>query len=988
MQKNLLKNLNPEQKKAVIHNKGPVLIIAGAGTGKTTVITKRLAYLIEKKQALPEEILALTFTDKAAGEMEERVDKLLPYGYHDLWISTFHGFAERILKQHGLDIGLSTDFKVLDQTSTWLLIRQNLDKFDLNYYKPLGNPVKFIHALINHFSRCKDQAIYPKNYLKYGDNLKTELTDLPEKNESERIKEVAKAYYTYQNLLLENSCLDFGDLINYTLQILQTRKNILNLYQNKFKYILIDEFQDTNFVQYELIKILSKSKNNIMAMADDDQAIYKFRGACFSNVMQFKKDYAKSKEITLIKNYRSNQKILDLAYNFIQLNNPNRLEHLAKINKKLKSMISNKKGIIRHLHFSTLDQEVQGVIRKIAEIYKKDKKSNFNDFAILVRSNESAKPFALGLERVNLPYQFMALRGLYSKPIIIDIISYFKLLDNYHESSAVYRILNLAFFKILDQDIAKITQHAKRKTESIYETLPAFAFRASTDKQNVQYVYGVSEQSKKQISFILDLIKKHSQLAREKNTSEIFTAFLNESGYLQYLTKNPDKNREPLKYINQFYKRIKDFEQSSLNPKLRNFMEQLNLEIESGEQGKLEFDPEQGPEMVRIMTIHAAKGLEFKYVFLVNMVDKRFPSIGKHEPIEIPKPLIKEIVPKGDVHLQEERRLCYVAMTRAKNGLFFTSALDYGGMRQKKLSRFLIEMGFNHNALSKKTRVAGAIHKSRIPIKRQSKPLHYLPNYFSFSQLSTFEKCPYQYKFAYILKIPIQGNAYFSFGRTMHNVLYEFVKKTCESENIKQQDLFGLSRKNKSRLVLSTDDLIQIYKTKWIDEWYATKDQKQKYYKLGKKIIKQFYKDFIKEKPEILKINNKPALELSFNLKIANTSLIGRIDRVDKNKNGLEIIDYKTGKFKKRLEPGDKEQLLTYQIALEEVFRLSPEKLTFYYLEDNKKISFLGNADNKNKLKQKIKAQIEKIKTSDFKAIPGWQCQFCDFRNICEFAGK
>src|SRR3989344_5168582 len=213
-----LEKLNKEQKEAVTYEHGPLLIVAGAGTGKTTVITQRLAYLIETGKARPEEILAVTFTDKAAEEMEERVDRLLPYGYVDLWVSTFHAFCERILRDHALDIGLPADFKILDNTAGWLLIYKNLDKFNLDYYRPMGNPTKFIQALIGHFSHCKDQAIYPEDYLAYAEKLKTR-DDAPESQETERIKEVAEAYHVYQKLLLENSVLDFGDLINYCLKL-------------------------------------------------------------------------------------------------------------------------------------------------------------------------------------------------------------------------------------------------------------------------------------------------------------------------------------------------------------------------------------------------------------------------------------------------------------------------------------------------------------------------------------------------------------------------------------------------------------------------------------------------------------------------------------------------------------------------------------------------------------------------------------------------
>lgn len=961
-----IENLNKEQKQAVLHENGPLLIVAGAGTGKTTVITQRIACLIEKKLAKPEEILAVTFTDKAAGEMEERVDRLLPFGYTDLWISTFHSFCERVLKDHALDIGLSNDFKLLDQTGAWLLIRQNLDKFDFNYYRSLGNPTRFIHALINHFSRCKDQAIYPNDYLEYAESLKTNLTDLPEDQETERIKEVANAFHVYQKLLLDSNSLDFGDLINYCLQLFQKRPGILKKYQNKFKYILVDEFQDTNYAQYELIKILAEPENNLTVCADDDQAIYMFRGASYNSIVQFKKDFKETKQVSLLTNYRSSQNILDIAYNFIQSNNPDRLEFVSKINKKLIAHDAEK-GTIEHLHFKTQNQESRGVIEKIKELLKKDKESSFNDFAILSRTNASANIFAKALERAGLPHQFLASRGLYSKPVILDIISYFKVLDNYHESSAVFRILNLEFLNISQNDIIKITQYSRRKAQSVFESL-----------KELPLISGLSDNTVNQINFILNLIEKHTKKAKKRNASEILIGFLNDSGYLKYLSNNNDKYSIDL--INQLYKKIRGFEELSLDPTLKTFMEQLELELESGEQGKLEFDPEQGPDMIKIMTVHGAKGLEFKYVFIVNLVDKRFPTIRRSNPIMIPEKLIKEIIPQGDSHLQEERRLLYVALTRAKRGLFFTSADDYGGMRKKRLSRFLTEMGFEKKLKEIDEEKLEEI-KKEVKIPKES---IVLPKYFSFSQFAAFSNCPYQYRFAHILRIPVSGRASFSFGKTMHHTLHEFVKAINEGIG-KQKALFGKKSKN-SEKILGFSDLLLIYEKEWIDDWYENSSQKQEYKKLGKKILRDFYNDFEKNPPKVLRIQEELALELSFKLKIGDNIIRGVIDRIDEVEDGVEIIDYKTGKYKEKLSPQNKQQLLLYQIAIEEVFGLKPIRLTYNYLEHNKRVSFLGKDKDKDKEKEKILDLIEKIKKSKFEATPGWQCNFCDFKYICNFA--
>jgi DNA helicase-2/ATP-dependent DNA helicase PcrA len=967
-----LSKLNKEQKEAVLHNNDPLLIIAGAGTGKTTVITQRIVNLIEKKLAKPEEILAVTFTEKASFEMEERVDKLLDFGYLDLWISTFHSFCEKILRENAIDIGLSTDFKILDQTSGWLLARQNLDKFELNYYKALGNPTKFIQALISHFSHCKDQEIYPEDYLQYADDLKTRDDGL-EDQETERIKEIANAYHVYQQILLQNNCLDFGDLINYCLKLFKNRPLILKKYREKFKYILVDEFQDTNWSQYELIKLLSEPKNNLCVTADDDQAIYRWRGASFSNILQFSKDFPKAKKVSLIKNYRSSQNILDKAYNFIIQNNPDRLEFVSKINKKLLASKEANEGIIEHIHAKDISQESGQVLKKILEILKKDKTSTYNDFAILVRANDSAIPFTKALDRAGLPYQFLASRGLYSRPIILDIISYFKLLDNYHEGTAVFRILNLPVFSISDADIALMTQYSKKRTKSLFETM-----------QELQLVPGISSKTQEKVAFILSLVKKHSLMAREKSVLEVFLAFLNDTEYLKYLIKN--NQTEKIDLLNQFLKRIKTFEESSIEPLLVNFMQELNLELESGEQGKLEFDPEKGPEMIKVMTIHGAKGLEFKYVFLVSMVDRRFPTDQRKDPIELPDQMIKDIKPTGDVHLQEERRLCYVAMTRAKKGLYFTSADDYGGQRRKKLSRFLNEMGYKINSPEGK-KDKGILEKTTKPIDKLKTKLdsQYLPSHFSYSQLAAFEKCPLQYKFGFILKVPTKGKAVFSFGKTMHGTLHDFFKRVANLDE--QKDLFGKNQKNKQSKI-KIEDVLKIYEQNWIDEWYESKNQKQEYFEKGKKIIKEIFKDFEKNPHKILKINNQPALELPFNLKIGDNTLYGVIDRIDQNKEGITIIDYKTGQSKDKLDFEAKSQLLIYQIASQEVLHLKPKKLSYYYLEDGKITSFLGSEIEIENQKQKILDQIEKIKNSEFSPTPGWQCQYCDFKDICDHAQR
>ncbi len=996
-----LDNLNNEQKQAVTHGDGPLLIVAGAGTGKTTVITQRINWLIQEKKIATDQILALTFTEKAAGEMEERIDKALPYGYVELWVSTFHAFCERILRLHALDIGLSTNFKLLDQTQGWLLIKKNLEKFALDYYRPLGNPTKFIHALLQHFSRCKDEEIYPQDYLRYAEELKINLDDMEgskgnsriknkelrikgknneiSEQEIDRLNEVANAYHTYQQILLANNSLDFGDLINYTLKLFKTRPQILQKYQQQFKYVLVDEFQDTNWAQYELIKLLARPKNNITVVGDDDQSIYKFRGASVSNILNFKKDFPKAREVFLQTNYRSGQEILDLAYNFIQLNNPDRLEiKLSTRSQKLSKQLlayHQPVSMVSYDFYDSLEQEVEKVVDNIMTLKEQDQETSWNDFAILVRANDSATEFIQELENRQIPFQFLASRGLYFKPVILDIINYLRLLDDYRESPSLYRILNLPVLKITEQQIINLNYWSGRKAWSLFETL-----------RNIATINNVSPETIKEVNKLLAWIDRHTKLAKDKPVTKVIMSFLEDTGYSQYLSKlEPNKAQNAIGYLNQFLTKARDFERSLVDNRVSDFLDELEMELEAGEQGSLSWQFDTGPEAVSIMTVHGAKGLEFKYVFIPNLVDKRFPTIERKEPIALPDKLIKDILPEGDAHIQEERRLLYVAITRARSGLFLSGAKDYGGVREKKPSQFLYELGMvsNQNQTNKKDtkKTVSKVNKnssSNSPVRSYELQL---PKTFSYSQISSFLACPLQYKFAYILKIPVKGKYTFSFGSTIHQTLQRFFELVKSSVTLKQTDLFNKSENNANKLP-TLDDLRQIYEQAWIDDWYDSKLQQEQYKKKGKLALEKFYQDWAKEK------NIPERLENRFKLQVGEFVLSGAIDRVDRlADNSLEIIDYKTGSAKEKLETDNKRQLLIYQLAANQHLKEQVGKLTYYYIEEGKKLSFLGSDQDLTDLKEKIVTTIKEMKKSDFAPTPSPQlCKFCDFNKICEYS--
>jgi DNA helicase-2/ATP-dependent DNA helicase PcrA len=414
--------------------------------------------------------------------------------------------------------------------------------------------------------------------------------------------------------------------------------------------------------------------------------------------------------------------------------------------------------------------------------------------------------------------------------------------------------------------------------------------------------------------------------------------------------------------ISKFFRKVQDFERNNEDKSVKKFMEELELVIDIGN------DPapaqmEEGPESIKIMTVHGAKGLEFSYVFIANLVDKRFPSIERREQIEVPGKLIKEIIPEGDIHLQEERRLFYVACTRARKGLYFSSAKDVGGKTAKKPSRFLFEIDMVQGEKAEKLEQLNLgfdiVRKKNRPAEKIIYPL---PKSFSYSQLKAYEKCPKQYKYMFIWKVPVlTGRHTYSFGTSIHNTLKAYY--TLIQQGHKP----------------SKTQLMKLYEENWIDDWYDSRKHMQERKKAGKQMLDEYYKTN--------KITKPPAfLEKGFNLKIGEYSFRGFIDRVDPlDKNSVEIIDYKTGKKPARKTEIDHEQLMIYHIAMQEVFKKKPALLSFYYLDGNNKYSFTASDKDIQGLKNKIKLSIKEIEKGDFTALPTvYKCATCDFREICE----
>ncbi|MFH1077901.1 MAG: ATP-dependent helicase, partial [Patescibacteria group bacterium] len=679
----IVEGLNPSQLQAVTHASGPLLIVAGAGTGKTTVLARRYAWLMQERSLRSDQILALTFTEKAAGEMEDRVLQLLPNGTYDFWISTFHGFCQRVLEERALEIGLPNRFRIVTETDAWLLLKRRMNELPLDHYRPLGNPVKFLNGLLKHFSRAKDEGVTPEQYLAFATDAVLDTDADPSGSERTRLLELANCYIAYQRILREEGALDFGDLIVETLRLLRERPAVLAEFRERFRIVMVDEFQDTNWAQYELVKLLAGPERNITVVGDDDQAIYKFRGASLANILQFRDDYPDAVTVALTQNYRSRQEVLDAAYRFIRKNDPNRLEITLGDTGLSKALTSARGGTggVRAIWYRSLEEEVEAVMRAIADLKRKDAELSWNDVAILVRSNDGALPFVRGLERHGIPFRFFALRGLYAKPVVIDIVSLLTAALAPYESSFLWRAMTVPATGFTGRDIAELVQHAKRKSLALWNAL-----------KQVRAMEGSDEGMVRRVETFVAHLEAIAETAKRDRPLAVLQKAMDRTGFLAEVMKRDEAGKvDAIRLLNAFADRIKRYEASTHAPTTKEFLDELRLEIESGEEGGLSADPDEGPELVKVMTVHASKGLEFRHVFLVGAVDQRFPTRERRDAIPLPDGLVNERLPEGDAHLEEERRLMYVAMTRAKDGLTVTGSEDIGGVRKKKPSIFIAE---------------------------------------------------------------------------------------------------------------------------------------------------------------------------------------------------------------------------------------------------------------------------------------------------------
>jgi DNA helicase-2/ATP-dependent DNA helicase PcrA len=974
--------LNAQQRRAVEHGDGPLLVIAGAGTGKTRVITERIRHLLESNPELAgENILGLTFTDKAAGQMKSRVVKAVGDRAEGIWLSTFHSFClEKILRV------ANPELKILEDIDHWILLRRHMAELDLKHFRRLAEPGEFLNDFLKFFSRCQDELVTPNDFQNYVDksrqaylaqraSLDPDVRKL-EEEELDRQDELARVYRVSERLLRERHLLTFGAQLMQAVQLLRTDAALLQNLRDQFHYILVDEFQDTNIVQLELLWLLAGERRNIVAVGDDDQAIYRFRGASFGSFTIFLKRFCGVTEnnltegvrqfiAPLTQNYRSTTRILRVAGEVISHNEKSPLLPPKTL------VTENSDGEkIRVAEFVRPEEEAHWITSEIERLHVPG--NPWRNFAVLYRKHTHVKKLIAVLQRRKIPFVIKKF-SILTSTVVRDLLAYLRLTAVPSDNVACARVLAAPYWELRPRDLVRLAERAEKNrrrplSDEIDAAQSELPFSAEASR----------------LPELVSFLARFRQMARKIPASALLDQLISA------LELAPLPFEADRRYLERFVQFVKDWEQKSDKKHLRDFVEYLEFFSEAG--GDICLDQESADDAVQLMTVHSAKGLEFPHVFIMQLNKNDFPSNARPVKFEFPPELMKEERPAGDFQIQEERRLFYVALTRARQHL----TLSHLNNKWKRPSPFLED--FLRNAKIQKHDTVQSAPQVTVPPSEEatgaapepSDPAQLFfpsagrdenaraysrvavwaktyhppaaePLQLSASAIECYCKCPMQYLFQNVWSIRGGPRATMTFGSVMHTTIKEFAG--------------GLARNGR----FSFEDVMAAYDREWYSLGFPDDYQEEEYRKAGREQLQNFHTSYMAAPPDLLH------QEKSFELHLHHDVIVkGRMDQVNRlGSKEVEIVDYKTGKPKDAKKAKDSLQLSVYALAAEEVFELKPERLVFYNLTTNEAIATERDAKALAKTKQTIYEVAGQIRASEFPAKPSFLCVYCDYRPLC-----
>ena len=965
--------MNEAQRRAITHGQGPLLVIAGAGTGKTRVITERIRHLLDADASLGgENILGLTYTKKAAGEMKSRVVRTCGERGRNVTMATFHAFCETLLKE------IDPKVTVLEDVDHWILLRRNMARLQLEKYRRLAEPGQFLGDFLRFFSRCQDELVSSEDFQSYADELEEDLQaerkQLDEDTYAERTenvalqKEIARAYKASEELLNEKKYFSFGSLITWTVALLREDGAIRERFQQRYKHILVDEFQDTNIAQLELLQLLSPEPRNIVVVGDNDQAIYRFRGASFGSFKLFLERFAGWKtgqdltpyRVTLTENYRSTPNILRVATQVIAQN-----EVSSDFPNKVLSPTHPEGERIRLVELATEEEEALWVANELERLHRVG--NPWRDFAVLYRQHAHRDRLVEELAHRKIPFVITRL-SILEHPLVRDVLAYLRLIAKPYDDIACARVLAAPAWHLEPVDLVRLAERTRKKRgTSLYDAL-------QSPQSELPF-----NPSAATLSELLEFASAQRKNLKRRTAREILGALV------EWLEIPQLAGLRDRRYVTQLAQFLKDWESKSDTRSLPEFLEYLDYFEQAG--GVICLDEDVPGDAVQLMTVHGAKGLEFSHVFLLRVNHGAFPPRERSPLFEFPVKLMKEELPAGQFHIQEERRLFYVALTRAERKLTITTLTEKKGKMPTFIEDILMEPsvkrrdvlqiapkvrpreetagaagGTNNGAslfpsLSKRPRIFSRIADWAETFHPPSPE----PLKLSASAVDNYRKCPQQFLFSRMWSLKEGPQATLTYGSVMHTTIKRIVDQLRKG------------------VKLPFDEVARIFDTEWTSAGFEDDYQEGEYKKDGIEQLRAFLTTLLENPPEILE------QEKAFELPLENNVIInGRIDQINSlGRNDVEIVDYKTGKSRKEADARRDLQLSIYAIAAKEILELNPVRLVFHYLQNNQTQVTTRNAKQLDEAQKVIQEAAADIRAGSFSPKPGYACRTCAYEPIC-----
>lgn len=948
-----LSSLNEAQREAVECKEGNQLILAGPGTGKTRVIISKIVHLIETGTPASQ-ILAMTFSKKATQEMEERLQAYLPEAYAQTEISTMHSWCVDLVQKQAFRLGLGKRMKLMTEAQAHLLFKQISHRLPLQPFLKSSFVDPIISDLLTFFQDCKDEGLWPEDILTYAQNLPEDSDD--ETKFKEEWLALGDIYNAFQNACFESGYMDFGDAILGAVRILEDHPVVRKDVQEQYRAILVDEFQDTNWTQIKLLRLIASESCHTSVVGDDDQSIYRFRGASYSAFQFFEELFSERKLVELKETYRLPRPVVEAASALISANGEARYQP----NKKLLSR-SDTVSPVKVLKAQSFEQEAHWVATQIKKLTENGVPAS--EIGVLVRAHNHADLFCQSAGGMGLNIQSLSTEALFDKEVVQDILAFLKLLSDPYDSVAFLRLLDSAFLRMGAEDIYEFISWAKPKKQSYLKLIESIEDSPLSDER------------KNQLKDFKEHYKKWSVSSNRHPCSHILSQFYEQSGVISYLMKN---NEGMLSNLADFHRQLMEWESVQERKELKALyplLEAISLrDIRLDEEKSTELDP----NAVKVMSLHASKGLEFDHVFILSLVGRRLPGAFRGNTWMVVNDLRKEDAPTKETHLQEERRLVYVGMTRAKQQLYLTCVQKKGTKPSVFLTEDIfkriedpsliemIELPAPSAAEQIEQTLIPSFERTQATEKAEENPSNESLR-LSFTQLDKYERCPLSYWFSYELKIPTTPTASLAVGSAVHSSLENFYSQVKRGQIPSKEEL--------------VEDFSKIIERDSIYNPNVT----ERDIKMASEKLEAYY-DFHDGKFTVPIV-----LEKDFSLQIGKDRVSGQIDRVDpgSSKDSVVIIDYKTGKSKSNEKSSDVKfakdslQFSIYALAAKECFDWKVDELQFYYVYDNKTLSTTREQKQLDETKEKITAVADQIRSKDFGATPGMHCKFCEYNRIC-----